>query len=1179
MSYLDLLVFFESKSIMTIYCKALVPPICAYSATLPGGTIYVPCDALSVYQTAPHWQNRNLVGMPFLQYEMEFMSENTTMGNVSTGDASCDDNIQLIATANDGYQFVQWSDGTTSNPYFLHVTTDTTVTAFFDYVQYTVTATPANSEQGNVEGGGNYYAGSTATLTATPNCGYRFVQWKNANDETVSTDAEYSFSVTDDIILTAEFEAVDKIALVCSTGQTLYYTLDCQNHTATVVPEMSSYPYYTTHPIGDLVIPNNIEYGNITYSVTAIGDYTFYMCSALTSVTIPNHVTSIGRCAFQVCSGLTSLTIPNSVTTINEGAFLECSGLTSVTISNSISSIGRSTFQYCSGLTSVIIPSSVTTIGFTAFAGCSSLTSVTIPNSVISIGEYAFMDCSSLPSVTIPNSVATIGESAFARCSSLASVIIPNSVTSIGDDAFGNCSGLISVTLSNSVTSIGAYTFYECNNLASITIPNSVTSIGRNAFYGCSRLTLLASEAIVPPTLGSDAFSGVPTDIPVYVPCGSLTGYQFASGWYNFTNLQELFPYTLTVSSNDEAMGTVSLIHTPTCSDNVAQISANAASGYVFVRWSDGNTHTPRTVAVVSDTAIEALFESVPTPTVDCGEYQWPVVPSPYIEVQIKQKHDHLSAYAVLGWDTVVTQNQPTLTLSCMPYVPVLFFNGTYTVEEIPYNPADPTFHQGTRVPTNTDDIFGPATPIPFPFYFFGERKTAFVLGANGLVTFNTAAAGQFCAYSYSAGIPWPDGTAGAPQGLMYMRDAIYGIYEDTYPSPTTHGSTGDPNWGMYYGIQDNMPGRKIVCSWNDIPLFGNTCTSIRNSYQIICYEGTNIIEVHVKQRQACQSWRNGFGIIGIQNATGLPQQPSLDPLTGNSHVVPGSPAAFYPAGKNPFSTNLTEVAYRFTPQGESLYTYKWYRIFDDGRDSVELTTNTNEPNGYYLPMDATSSCPMLTRAVVSPTESSSYVFELRFRTANGDWCFLRDTCRVGVDIPVSQYTVTATSANENMGTVTGGGTYDSGSTATLTATPNGDYRFVRWKNSYDETLSTQRTFDLTVTQDTTLTAIFEEGVQDTVIYVKLGVVGDSIFSKENQQTMVVTHQEVTHVKLGFRVEPTAESIQMLDQNETLIGTFEDSAEPTQIYRLTTGTYIIRAVFPSGDTFQQTINFENVIHY
>lgn len=100
----------------------------------------------------------------------------------------------------------------------------------------------------------------------------------------------------------------------------------------------------------------------------------------------------------------------------------------------------------------------------------------------------------------------------------------------------------------------------------------------------------------------------------------------------------------------------------------------------------------------------------------------------------------------------------------------------------------------------------------------------------------------------------------------------------------------------------------------------------------------------------------------------------------------------------------------------------------------------------------------------------------------------------------------------------------------------------------------------------------------DTIIYVRLGVVGDSIFSKEDQ-TMVVVNPAVTHVKIGFRVEPTAERIELYDMEEHLIGTFYDSAEPTQIYRLKSGSYIVRAVYSEGKFFQQTVNFENVIHY
>ena len=357
-----------------------------------------------------------------------------------------------------------------------------------------------------------------------------------------------------------------------------------------------------TTPVGNdyygyVIIPSTVTYNGTTYSVTAIGEYAFWNCYDLISVTIPNTVTTIAWYAFSGCSGLTSVDIGDSVTSIGDCAFRDCSALTNVTIPNSVITIGWDAFSYCSGLTNVDIGNSVTTIGDWAFAGCCSLTSVTIGNSVISIGDGAFYECSSLTSVTIGNSVISIGDFAFYNCNGLTSVEIPNSVTSIGEYAFAGCSGLTSLTIPNSVTtigeyafagctglvniivdsgnliydsrnncnaiietssntlfagckntiipnsviSIGEYAFYWCRGLTSITIPNTVTSIGSSAFENCSGLTSLTCLATTPPTIGNNSsrafFSGVTSQATLYVPEESVSAYQSAFNWMDFSQI------------------------------------------------------------------------------------------------------------------------------------------------------------------------------------------------------------------------------------------------------------------------------------------------------------------------------------------------------------------------------------------------------------------------------------------------------------------------------------------------------------------------------------------------------------------------------------------------------------------------------------------------------------------
>ena len=72
---------------------------------------------------------------------------------------------------------------------------------------YTVSATANPVAGGTVIGTGAYQEGATATLTATPNTGYKFVNWTKGG-EVVSTDATYSFPVTENVELVANFEAI-----------------------------------------------------------------------------------------------------------------------------------------------------------------------------------------------------------------------------------------------------------------------------------------------------------------------------------------------------------------------------------------------------------------------------------------------------------------------------------------------------------------------------------------------------------------------------------------------------------------------------------------------------------------------------------------------------------------------------------------------------------------------------------------------------------------------------------------------------------------------------------------------------------------------------------------------------------------------------------------------------------
>jgi|GEM_PF-458613 len=71
--------------------------------------------------------------------------------------------------------------------------------------------------QGTVTGGGDIAVGANATVVATPNPGYEFVAWKKG-EETVSTDATYTFAVNENTALTAVFEAKANVTVTLAVN-------------------------------------------------------------------------------------------------------------------------------------------------------------------------------------------------------------------------------------------------------------------------------------------------------------------------------------------------------------------------------------------------------------------------------------------------------------------------------------------------------------------------------------------------------------------------------------------------------------------------------------------------------------------------------------------------------------------------------------------------------------------------------------------------------------------------------------------------------------------------------------------------------------------------------------------------------------------------------------------------
>ncbi|MEF2863735.1 MAG: leucine-rich repeat protein, partial [Eubacteriales bacterium] len=290
-------------------------------------------------------------------------------------------------------------------------------------------------------------------------------------------------------------------------------------------------------------------------NITAVSDYMFTACSALTSVADLSKVTSVGSQAFMNCSSLTTLEGLNfsALTSIRQEAF---NNMESFSLElgehtfDSLESLGIRAFANTTGITgTVVLPeriteipegaflntgitgvdwSHITVIGKSAFSKCAGLTELHLPDSVTSIGESAFKGSGLAGELQLPNSITSIGNEAFRNVKIEGNLVLPSALAFLGTRAF-NETTISSVTFPDTLKNIGNYAFYNCPNLSgTLIIPEGVVSIGTAAFTktGIEKLELADSVQ----TISAGAFS----------TCAKLTSVQIGEQGKGKSQLQTI---------------------------------------------------------------------------------------------------------------------------------------------------------------------------------------------------------------------------------------------------------------------------------------------------------------------------------------------------------------------------------------------------------------------------------------------------------------------------------------------------------------------------------------------------------------------------------------------------------------------------------------------------------------
>ena len=809
---------------------------------------------------------------------------------------------------------------------------------------------------------------------------------------------------------------------------------------------------------------NNNHFTDTTFPVAAFGSF-----AALTQLVVGGNVLHIPSSAFAQKDSLRQVSFSTSLVTIGDSAFYGCTSLQGpLQLSTALTGIGTSAFQGCTNMSgTLVLPASLQTIGQTSFAGCTKINgTLTIPSSVQYMGDGAFSNCDSLLSLMIASSALAIPTDAFNGCDRLFRVSLGNATPSIGNSAFCNCAHLSEVSLGNAITAIGSNAFSGCVRLANPTLPGSLVTIGDSAFFGCSlvggdltfpavigsigdyayagispitRIEMLGST---PPTIYAHTFYSATATTPIYVPCGAMDSYLVSDYWEDFSNWWESAPFVLSLQVNDTAMGSATIVQQPTCSNQQAAIQALADSGFHFLRWADGNTANPRQVLLTSDTTFTAVFVSNNSYiTAVSNNPAWGTVSGAgrysYNDTAILIATPSVN-YHFQRWSDGSTLNPRPVIVTHDSLFTAIFLSNTSTLI---VNSSNLTM--GTVSGSGTYTYQDQAVITAIPYYGFH-----FVMWNDGIstnprtisISQDTAFTALFAANSYTVMLSSTPSSMGSVAGggsYTYLDTAVISATPAYGYSFTQWNDGNTDNPRSLIVTSDTALSAQFTPITYMLIVTAND-TSLGSVFGAGTYNYNTTTSISASPNEGCHfvQWNDG----NVSN-------PRTVLVTGNATYIAQFAVNVYSIMVSSANPALGSVT------GGGSY----------GHNTLVTLTATPATGCHFVQWnDGDTTNPRL----ITATQNASYIAQFA----------------------VNSYTLAVSANNPALGNVSGAGNYLHNSTATISATPNYGYHFVRWN---DNNTDNPRTF--IVTADMTYTAYFDTN-QYTVTALSSDLSGGSVF-------------------------------------------------------------------------------------